>query len=42
MEKEKEMKKRAAMQQQAHREKSRDLVQKFEKAEQIRNGHKAL
>lgn len=42
LEKEKEVKKRADLRQQAYRDKQRELVQKFEKAEQIRNGHKAL
>ena len=42
IEKERELKKRAELRSIAHKERQRDLVQKFEKAESIRNGHKAL
>jgi hypothetical protein len=42
LEKERELKKRADLRMMAYNDKHRDLVTKFEKAEQIRNGHKAL
>ena len=42
LEKERDMFEKERMRKEAEREKSRQVALKFEKAEQIRNGHKAL
>ena len=42
LEKERELMEREKLRKLASKDKHRDLAMKFEKAEQIRNGHKAL